>query len=65
MAGKSAEQHVSTLWEVCNARRQCGQETYVLFLDLKKAYDVIHHDTLFELLLHMGVPDALVNLLRA
>ena len=65
MAGKSAEQHVSTLWEVCNARRQCGQETYVLFLDLKKAYDVIHHDTLFELLLHMGVPNALVNLLRA
>ena len=65
MAGKSAEQHVSTLWEVCNARRHCGQETYILFLDLKKAYDVIHHDTLFSLLSHMGVPDATVNLLRA
>ena len=34
-------------------------------LDLKKAYDVIHHDTLFSLLSHMGVPDATVNLLRA
>lgn len=65
MAGKSAEQHVSTLWEVCNARRHSGQETFILFLDLKKAYDMIHHDTLFSLLSHMGVPSKLVNLLRA
>jgi hypothetical protein len=45
-------------------RKQQGLDTWALFIDLVKAYDTADHDTLWKLLLHYGVPDTVVNVLR-
>ena len=63
MPGRSAEEHVATLREALNARHRAGTDTYVLFLDLKKAYDRVHIRTLARVLEHMGVPLGVTNLL--
>ena len=60
----SAEWHVLTLTESIKARRRAGLGTSVLFVDLKKAYDRVHLGALWALLGVMGVPPAVVALLR-
>jgi ribonuclease HI len=38
---------------------------YVFFMDTKKAFDSIHHDFLFDVLLWIGLPVWVVNVVRA
>ena len=63
MPGRSAEEHVAVLREAIHSRSQAGADTYVLFLDLKKAYDRVHIRTLARILEHAGVPSSVTNLL--
>ena len=56
MVNEGAEQHVCTLNETCAFRKRRGLETYLLFVDLRKAYDMVHHSRLWLLLEHLGVP---------
>ena len=58
------EHHVFTLTETIKARLRRGEHTSVLFVDLKKAYDLVHRDTLWKVLEKMGVPQRTVSLLR-
>ena len=46
-------------------RREHSQETWILFLDLVKAFDRVPRELLFELLGKFGVPPKLVRLLKA
>jgi hypothetical protein len=62
--GLSSQMHILTLLETVRNRRRAGSDTYVVFVDFRKAYDSVHLDTLWRMLLHMGVPGTLVNLLR-
>jgi len=59
-----AEMHVMTLRETIRQRKVAGADTFVLFVDLKKAYDNVHLPTLWRLLEHAGVPAGVVGLLR-
>jgi hypothetical protein len=59
-----AEMHVMTLRETIRLRKVAGADTFVLFVDLKKAYDNVHLPTLWRLLEHAGVPTGVVGLLR-
>ena len=45
-------------------RHEHDEETYVLFVDLVKAFDTVNHAMLFEILEKMGAPTALVEILR-
>ena len=65
MPGRSAEEHVATLRETLRTRQRAGLDTYVLFLDLKKAYDRVHIRTLGRVLEHMGVPASVTALLTS
>ena len=46
-------------------RREHSQETWILFLDLVKAFDRVPRELLWELLGKFGVPPKLVRLLKA
>ena len=63
-SGAGAEQHVATLLETLGLRRRAGENTYLLFLDLQKAYDEVHLESLWLLLRKMGMPQHLCNLLH-
>jgi hypothetical protein len=60
----NAEMHVLTLREMLLLRRRAKQDSYALFVDLKKAYDEVHLPTLWHILQQAGVPAGLVELLR-
>ena len=62
-AHHSCEWHVWTLLETIKAQWRDKRPVYVLFLDLKKAYDMVHPAALKAVLLKMGVPARLVALL--
>jgi hypothetical protein len=64
MPYNSAEFHVFTALETLRHRARCKQDTYLLFLDLKKAYDSVHQEALWHILATMGVPTRLVDFLR-
>jgi hypothetical protein len=54
-------------WGGCDgkAKHEIKHDAYILFVDLKKAYDAVHPSTLFAILRAMGLPPNLVNLLES
>jgi hypothetical protein len=40
------------------------QDTYLLFIDLIKAFDTANHDLLFAILKKYGIPRALIDVIR-
>jgi hypothetical protein len=45
-------------------RRIHGMETFVLFVDLVKAFDTINHTILFRILRKYGIPEHLINMIE-
>jgi len=60
-SGNSAEGQVLALVETLRARARYGHDTYVLFLDLQKAYDSVHRGALSHMLKQMGMPAHFVD----
>jgi uncharacterized membrane protein YgcG len=60
-----AEWHVFTLRETLKHLNRDGEAAYVLFVDLKKAYDRVHLPLLWRILGDMGVPANVITLLRS
>jgi hypothetical protein len=56
---------VATLLECCQRRRLRGLDTVLGFLDLKKAYDMVPHDRLFNKLAAAGIGPTCIRFLRA
>ena len=54
-----------SLKQALRKRREHGKETWVLFIDLVKAFDRVPRDLLWDVMLRYGVPPKLVSLLRA
>lgn len=52
------------LLEACQRRLYDGEYTYLLFLDLKKAYDMVPHELLFAKLKKLGFSDRFTRLLQ-
>ena len=49
--------------EIINRYQRFGSSVYLCFLDASKAFDRIHHDTLFKKLVNRNVPAYIVRLL--
>ena len=64
MQHKGAEDHVFSLLELAKSRWRADSPMYALFVDLRKAYDMVHPKALWAVLRHMGVPEVIVSLLE-
>ena len=65
---RSHEECVSqylSLWEVCSRRRASGQQTFLFFADLRKAFDTCGHSAILHKLRVAGASDELVAFIRA
>ena len=58
------EYHILTLLETLRHRVRQGQDTVLVFLDFKKAYDSVSQPLAWEVLKRMGVPDDFTSLLK-
>ena len=63
--GRSTIDSIFSLKAVLKKRKEHGLETYVLFLDLVKAFDKVPRDTLWKVRSKFGVPSKLLNLIVA
>ena len=61
---RGTEEHVFTLQQVLRERARRKQQTFLLFVDFKKAYDSVHLDALWVVLKKQGVPEQFIELLR-
>lgn len=52
---EEAISQVTTLYEICHRRKRAGKATYLLFVDFKKAYDMVPHGALLHKLRQIGV----------
>jgi hypothetical protein len=60
MQHKGAEEHVFSLIELAKSRWRADLPMYALFVDLKKAYDMVHPAALWAVLRRMGVPEVIL-----
>ncbi|POW07969.1 hypothetical protein PSTT_07911 [Puccinia striiformis] len=62
--GQEAMAHVITLNEISKRRRNSGMDTYVIYIDFKKAFDRVPHEGLWAKLLQIGIHPDLVQIIR-
>ena len=58
------QEAIHTIRNLLTTRRHHGKETYVLFVDLVKAFDTVDHEVLFQILAKYGIPPALITVIR-
>ena len=63
--GRGCNDAIFTVKMAMKKRKEHSQETWILFLDLVKAFDRVPRELLWELLAKFGVPAKLVRLLKA
>ncbi len=56
---------IFTLKQLIKKRAEHGLETWLLLIDLVKAFDVVPRELLWDVMLKQGVPPKLVSLLKA
>ena len=59
------EYHIFTLLETLRHRVRQGEDTVLVFLDFKKAYDSVSQPLAWEVLKRMGIPDEFISLLTS
>ena len=55
---------VASLLEITTRRRTCGENTYMAFIDFKKAYDMVPHEALFAKLRWAGFNGTFMDFLE-
>ena len=63
--GRGCTDGTFTVKSLVTKRREHNQETWILFLDLVKAFDTVPRELLWRVLNKLGVPDKLVSILKA
>ncbi len=56
---RSCMEHLYSLTSLIRNRKNMKKSTYSCFIDMKKAFDSVNHDCLFNRLLHSGICDKL------
>jgi len=63
--GRGCMDAIFTMKSAVRKRREHGQESWILFLDLVKAFDRVPRELLWSVLSKLGVPDKVIRLLKA
>jgi hypothetical protein len=50
--------------EIVRRREICGEPTFAIFVDFKKAYDKVHHEALYRILDNMGVRGKFLEIIK-
>ena len=52
---RSCVDHIFTIHNLCKIRKNLRQDTFLTFIDFKKAFDYVNHDMLMYKLHHLGI----------
>lgn len=64
-ASRSCIDHIATLRIIMEQINEMHESLYLLFIDFEKAFDRLQHDYIWEALRRKGIPDKLINLIKA
>ena len=64
MGGRGSSDGIFCIRQALKKRREHGKESWVLFVDLVKAFDSVPRDVLFAVLAKFGVPPHLVSVIK-
>ena len=64
MGGRGGSDGIFCIRQALKKRREHGQESWVLFVDLVKAFDTVPRDVLFVVLAKFGVPPHLISVIK-
>ena len=62
--GKSCSDHIFTLRQILEQSKEWNTSMYATFIDLEKAFDSVHRESLWRILRHYGIPSKIVNIIR-
>ena len=62
--GRSCSDHIFTLRQILEQSHEFNSPVYANFVDFRKAFDSIHRDSFWKILLHYGVPEKLVSVIK-
>ena len=62
--GRGDRDPIANICWIIRKARQCQKNIYFCFIDCAKAFDCVDHNTLWNILKEMGIPDHLAFLLR-
>jgi len=60
---RRCEDHVFTLKSICATRKAEGKNTFLAFLDFKKAFDTVYRKGLFKAIKSIGIEGSLLNII--
>ena len=61
--GKGCKDQIFSLRNIIEQSTEWNAPLYIGFIDFKKAFDSIHHETLWKILRHYGLPQKIVGLI--
>ena len=59
--GKSCSDHIFTLRQILEQSKEWNTTLYATFIDLENS---VHHESLWRILRHYGIPSKIVNIIR-
>ena len=62
--GRSCSDHIFTLRQILEQSKEWNAPLYTNFVDMEKAFDSIHRNSLWRILCYNGVPQKLVNVVK-
>ena len=63
--GRSTTDHLFVLTEIIRSRKEKRKDTFCAFLDLKKAYDTIPRETIWQRLNQVGIKGKMLRVLKS
>jgi hypothetical protein len=61
---RSAAIHIFCMRQVFEKKWECNEAVHQLFIDFKKAYDLVRREVLYNIRIEFGIPMKLVRLIK-